>query len=244
MKGIPRLRKLVLRSLAALLVAAGAFVGWRYVTGNFAVLVPGRVLRSRQLSGAELTRTIRTHRVRTVLNLRGCNPDQPWYRNERAATLAAGATQIDVPLASDLWLTRAQARALLEILDTAEPPVLIHCEWGSERTGLVSAFVELLRPGGTLASARAQFSPYYLFLPTAHGRIMSGHVERYAGWLRARGRTHTPERFRQWIVSAYHPGTPSREDWPFDPLPLKVVSRPGDAPILVRPGVATPRARR
>jgi hypothetical protein len=240
----PRFRKLARRSLAAILVAAAAFVGWRYATGNFGTLIPGQVFRSRQLSASGLTRTIQTHRIRTVLNLRGCNPDQAWYRAEHAATLGAGATQIDVPLASDQWLSRAQARTLLEILDTAQHPLLIHCQWGSERTGLVSAFVELMRPGGSIASAQAQFSPYYLYLPTPHGRVMSGHIDRYVGWLRARGLAHTPERFRRWIDTEYHPGIPSRENWPCDPLPLKVVSRPGEAAIQAPAGVAAQGTRR
>jgi hypothetical protein len=129
-------------------------------------------------------------------------------------------------MASDQWLTRDQARVLLDLLQTCERPVLIHCQWGAERTGLASAFVELLRPGGSLESARAQFTPYYLFLPVKDGLVMQAHVERYAAWLEAEGVAHTPARFRRWLTERYEPGSPSREEWPYDPYPLVVVSRP------------------
>ena len=161
-----------------------------------------------------------------MLNLRGSNPDQGWYRSERAATLAAGATQVDVPISSDQWLSRDQARTLLQVLDTSAYPLLIHCEWGAERTGLVSALATLLRPGSSLAEARAQFSLAYLFLPTRDGRVMAGHLDGYEAWLRKHRLTHTPARLRRWLAEVYRPGHPSREHWPSNPYPLVVVTRP------------------
>ena len=50
-------------------------------------------------------------------------------------------------------MSHAQLSAVVDSIEKAEYPMLIHCAWGSERTGLVSAFAELLRPGGTLADA-------------------------------------------------------------------------------------------
>jgi protein tyrosine phosphatase (PTP) superfamily phosphohydrolase (DUF442 family) len=216
----------VRRALAIPLLLAGGFFGVRWGTGNFAAIEPGAVYRSAQLTSGGLARTIRARGVRTVVNLRGCNPATPWYRAERAATLAAGATQVDLAMASDLWLSRAQMRTLVDVLRTAERPILIHCEWGAERTGLAAALVELMRPGGSLASARSQFGPYFLYLPTADGRVMSGHVDAYERWLTAQGEPHTPERFLAYAESAYAPGSPSREEWPYDPYPLVVVTRP------------------
>ena len=115
------------------------------------------------MPASALARTIRDYRIKTVLNLRGSNKD-PWYAAERTATLEAGATQVDIAMSSCIWMSRAQLRTVIETLDTAEYPMLIHCQWGAERTGLVSAFAELLRPGSTLDDARAQFSIRYLFV--------------------------------------------------------------------------------
>ena len=86
-------------------------------------------------------------------------------------------------MSSCVWMSRAQLNALVESLDTAEYPMLIHCAWGSERTGLVSAFAELLRPGSTLADARAQFSLGYLFVRINDGKVMAEHLDQYENWL-------------------------------------------------------------
>lgn len=219
-------RRWIARAALAVVVAGGLAVGLRWATGNLGTVEPDRVYRSAQLWPGQLARVIRDRGVRTVLNLRGPNPESDWYRAERRATLAGGATQVDFPMSSDYWLTRSQARALVEILDSGEPPFLIHCQWGAERTGLVAAFAELLRPGGTLDAALGQFSIRYLYVPTSDGLVMRGHVEQYGDWLRRRGRAHSPEQFRRWIAEGYRPGTPNRDQWPVNPYPLKVVTRP------------------
>jgi protein tyrosine phosphatase (PTP) superfamily phosphohydrolase (DUF442 family) len=221
-----RLRRWIIRPLAVSALLLAIFIGWRYSTGNRGTVIAGRVYRSAQLGPALLDGVLRERGIRTVVNLRGSNPDQAWYRDERAATLAAGATQVDVPLASDLWLSRAQARMLVELIDESEPPLLVHCEWGAERTGLVCAFVELLRPGGSVESALGQFSAWYLFAPVRDGLRMRGHVVAYRDWLRTRRLAHHPDLFRRWVRQEYRPAHPSREDWPYDPYPLKVVTRP------------------
>jgi hypothetical protein len=195
------------------------------VSGNLGVVEPGRIYRSAQLGPEQLRGLIRERGIRTVLNLRGPNPESAWYRDEVAATLDAGAVQVDVPLASDMWLSKDQARTILEVLDGAPRPILIHCEFGAERTGLVSAIVELLEPGRTLADARGQFSLRYLFLPTRDGRVMLGHLDRYASWLRAARLAHSPSAFRRWLLTAYVPPYPnSREHWSCNPYPRKVVT--------------------
>jgi protein tyrosine phosphatase (PTP) superfamily phosphohydrolase (DUF442 family) len=225
-----RIRRWLLRSCLALLLAAGALLGWNLATGNFATVQAGRVYRSGQLRAADLGGKVRSHGIKTVLNLRGAHPEKAWYRAERSATLAAGATQIDVALSSCEWMSRDQARMLVKVLDTCEYPILIHCWRGAERTGLVSAMSELLRPGATLDDARAQFSLRYLFVRAGDGAVMLDHFERYEQWLREQRLEHSPERFHQWVAGGYRPGRPCRELWPFDPSPLVFISRPAPPP--------------
>ena len=224
-------RRVVVAAVAVLALPTAALFGRHGWTNNLATLEPGRVYRAGQMSGPTVARTVRGLKVKTVLNLRGPNPKSAWYRDERAATTGAGARQVDVALASDQWLSRAQLRAVVRVLDTCEYPLLIHCQWGAERTGLVSAVSELLRPGGTLETARAQFSIRYLYLPVGDGTVMAAHLERYAAWLRDRGVSHTPDRFRAWADGGYVPGKPSREDWPYDPHPLVVETPPGPGTV-------------
>jgi hypothetical protein len=232
-----RIRRWVLQPLLGLLLAALGFVGWNLATGNFATVQPGRVYRSGQMRSIDLAAKIRGHAIRTVLNLRGAHPEEAWYRAERSATLAAGAMQVDIALSSCEWMSRDQMRMLLKVLDTCEYPVLIHCWRGSERTGLVAAMSELLRPGATFADARSQFSLRYLFVRMGDGALTLDHLERYEQWLHDRGIGHTPERFRAWVAAGYLPGRPGREEWPYDPFPLVVISRPAPrapAPLPLR----------
>lgn len=228
--------------LCCLILPPVGYVAWDQWTGNFGVIVPGRSYRAGQMSSAMLGGIVRVHGVKTVLNLRGSNPDQAWYRAERAATTAAGATQVDVSMSSCEWMSRAQLRAVIRVLDTCEYPLLVHCQWGSERTGLISAFAELLRPGSTLEDAWRQFSARYLYVRARDGKVMAEHLDQYAAWLKARGATHAPEQFRRWVDAGFQPGVPSREQWPYDPYPLVVVTRPEPSEPRARLGASAEAA--
>ena len=221
------IRTRVIRPALLACLVAGIPVAWLLLASdNFGTVRPGELYRSGQMSGSSVAARVRDNRIRTVLNLRGSHPESPWYRDERDATLGAGATQVDIPLSSCDWMSRAQARALLTVLETAERPILVHCFHGSERTGMVAAFAELLRPGSDLADAERQFTLRHLYTGLGDGVTTRRHLEAYEGWLRLGNLGHTPERFRHWISSEYRPGRPSREHWDFDPYPLVVVTRP------------------
>jgi protein tyrosine phosphatase (PTP) superfamily phosphohydrolase (DUF442 family) len=215
-----------LAALATITLPAVSYLAWDQATYNFGTVQPGRIYRSGQMPATALAETVRNNRIKTVLNLRGANQRDAWYRDEVAASNGAGATQYDVAMSSCVWMSRAQLRAVIHVLGTAEYPMIIHCAWGSERTGLVSAFAELLRPGSTIEQAKAQFSIAYLFVPVGDGKVMAEHLEQYEKWLKENHLTHESAVFRQWVDSGFCPGTPSREQWPYDPYPLVVVTRP------------------
>jgi len=225
-----RIAAWIARPVAAIIIPVLVFVACDQATFNFGEVQPGRIYRSGQMPATALARTLRANRIKTVLNLRGSNATDTWYHDEVAATNAAGATQVDVAMSSCIWMSRAQLRRLIQALDTAEYPILIHCAWGSERTGLVSAFAELLRPGSTLDDARAQFSIRHLFVRVNDGKVMAQHLDQYETWLRTNGMKHDPATFHRWVDQGFKPGVPNREQWPYDPYPLVVITRPGAKP--------------
>jgi hypothetical protein len=229
-----RIAALLALGAAAIAAPALAFVAWDQAHFNFGEVQAGRIYRSGQMPAAALEKILREHRIKSVLNLRGYNPSSAWYRDEVTATHAVGATQNDVAMSSCLWMSRVQLRRIVRLLDESEYPMLIHCSWGSERTGLVSAFAELLRPGSTLEDARAQFSIRHLFLPVNDGKVMALHLEQYERWLRTNGISHDPANFRRWVGQGFKPGIPSREKWPYDPYYLVVITRPGAKPEFER----------
>jgi protein tyrosine phosphatase (PTP) superfamily phosphohydrolase (DUF442 family) len=212
--------------IASVVILVSLYVAWDQATYNFGRVQPGRIYRSGQMPAAALARTIREYHIKTVLNLRGENLGESWYRDELKAARGAGATHIDIAMSSCIWMSRVQLRALVDTIESAEYPLLIHCAWGSERTGLAAAFAELLRPGSTLADARAQFSIWYLFVRANDGKMMAEHLDQYGRWLLACHLEHDPANFRRWVNEAFQPGTPGREEWPYDPYPLVVLRRP------------------
>ncbi len=220
--------------VAATAIPVVLYLAWDQATYNFGTVQPGRIYRSGQMPAAALAHTIRANRIKTVLNLRGSNERDAWYRDEVAATNGALATQFDVAMSSCVWMSRAQLRGLIHVLQTAEYPMLIHCAWGSERTGLVSAFAELLRPGSTIETARAQFSIAYLFVRAGAGKVMAEHLEQYETWLKINGLSHEPAVFLRWVNEGFQPGVPSREQWQYDPYPLVVITRPRTAAGAIR----------
>jgi protein tyrosine phosphatase (PTP) superfamily phosphohydrolase (DUF442 family) len=220
-----RLLRWIARLVAAVVLAGAGYIAWDQATYNFGEVQHGRIYRSGQMPSSSLDRTVRDYKIKTVLNLRGSNKDS-WYAAEREATTDAGATQVDIAMSSCIWMSRAQLRTVVEALDTAEYPLLIHCQWGAERTGLISAFAELLRPGSTLEDARSQFSIKYLFVRVNDGKVMAEHLDQYERWLAERGWKHEPGYFRRWVAEGYRPQLPNREQWPYDPYPLVVITRP------------------
>lgn len=195
------------------------------------------------MSPGALRQALRDHHVRTVLNLRGPNPKERWYREELGATLVEGATQVDIPLSSCVWMSRIQLHTLIRQLDTCDYPVLIHCAWGSERTGLVSAIAVLLRSDGSLDEARSQLTLRHLYVRLGDGRIMAEFLDQYEAWLKATGLAHRPEVFRRWASDEYRPGHPNREDWPYDPSMLVVVTRPEGVSDDLARGLIEPQGR-
>jgi protein tyrosine phosphatase (PTP) superfamily phosphohydrolase (DUF442 family) len=212
--------------IAAVVIPPSLFVAWNQATFNFGVVQPDSVYRSGQMPARALAETVRRYHIKTVLNLRGENLPEAWYQDELAATLAEDATHIDIAMSSCIWMSRDQLRALVQVLESAERPLLVHCAWGSERTGLASAFAELLRARSTMADARQQLSLRYLFAPIGDGKMMAEHLEQYENWLTANHRIHGPDEFRCWVSTGFRPGTPGREEWPYDPYPLVTVKHP------------------
>ena len=201
-----RLRWLLLAALAlvATLLAAPGPVNRFFFDENLIAIVPGAIYRSAQPSGAEMDELIRRLGLRSVLNLRGERGGSDWLAEERAVTSAHGAEHHTVRLSAKRMPPAPRLREIVEILDTAPRPLLLHCQGGVERSGLAGA-VAVLLDGGDLDAARAQFSPSKGFVSWISRSHLPRVVEQYADWLDAQGVEHTPDRFRRWVAEHYHP---------------------------------------
>jgi protein tyrosine phosphatase (PTP) superfamily phosphohydrolase (DUF442 family) len=188
-------------------VAAGGFEVHRiYFASNWRPLLPGRVYRSAQLSHDEFVTRIREHGIRTVVNLRGCCSDFDWYRDEARATAELDIAQEDVTLSATRLPPPDELRRLVEVIDRAEYPFIIHCRQGVDRTGLAAAVILLLTTDSSLADARGQLGLRYGHVAFGPTRAMTQFFDLYERWLAARGMSHSRDAFRQWAVHEYCPG--------------------------------------
>lgn len=118
---------------------AACYAGYLASTDNFHAIVPGEAYRSAQPSAADIDRLVADRGIRTIVNLRGPNSGKAWYVAEREAAARDRITMIDFPLSSRKVLSPERALVLVRLLRTAAKPLLIHCESGADRSGLVSA---------------------------------------------------------------------------------------------------------
>lgn len=87
----------------------------------------------------DLERYARDHGIRTVINLRGANPSEAWYRDEVATARRLGLRHIDFRMSAKRGITNEEAWRLIQVMRDAPKPLLIHCESGADRSGLASA---------------------------------------------------------------------------------------------------------
>jgi protein tyrosine phosphatase (PTP) superfamily phosphohydrolase (DUF442 family) len=123
---------------AGLVASAGALAVWRIATHNEAVVVPGRLYRSGQLDAAEFRDMIGRDHIRSVINLRGPNGKQAWYRDELAVCRQLRVQHYDVNLSAGHLPRPAEAAKLLADLEAAPRPILVHCNSDCNRTGFAA----------------------------------------------------------------------------------------------------------
>lgn len=132
---------------AATVLGCAAAIGGAYLFieshGNLHAVEPHVLYRSAQLDKQQLTDAIQSLGIKTVLNLRGPNQGKDWYDDEVVAVQSAQVKHIDFALSAQHDLSLAQMNELMRIIDKSPKPVLVHCNGGSDRTGLVSALYEL-----------------------------------------------------------------------------------------------------
>jgi protein tyrosine phosphatase (PTP) superfamily phosphohydrolase (DUF442 family) len=162
-------------------------------------VIPQVLYRSAQLSAGRLERCVRAHGIRSVVNLRGANPQATWYQEEQEAALRLGVDYHDFSLTSRICPPSQEMVELIRLLDHCQTPVLLHCEAGTDRTGLGVAIWLLLEADTSLEDAERQLSLSYGCFPgRERTRWIHEFLHTYQEWLTKAGYAHTPQHFRQW----------------------------------------------
>jgi protein tyrosine/serine phosphatase len=137
-------------------------------------VVPAKLYRSGQLTAYGLEQAIAQYGIRTVINLRGEEPDPDLGggQGEREFCAAHGVRYVHLgvhPERDDLFPTGEHPERPLppfvqEFLNTmddpANCPVLIHCAGGKHRTGLLAASYRIVNQDYSAAQASAEMMSY------------------------------------------------------------------------------------
>jgi predicted protein tyrosine phosphatase len=186
---------ILLPSLAFLAILAYGYIFFRT---NIHQVIPGKVFRSAQLSPEKLRQVVQQHHIQSVINLRGPNPETVWYQKEVTASHKMNVRHYDVRLSSQILPTTKVLRQLIEVLQTAPRPLLLHCLSGVDRTGLASAIVLILN-NEPLQTAEQQFSwHYFVMSDKSVGKLVFSH---YDAWLAKNHRAPTKNQFLDWAYS-------------------------------------------
>ena len=131
------------------------------IQGNFYTITPGEAYRSAQPGAKKLERYLKQYGIKSIINLRGKNPDKAWYQEELKVSKDSGAALYSVALSSKHPPDEKELKELIRIFNNAPRPVLIHCKRGADRTGLVAAMWKVFVDKEPKREAKKQLSPFY-----------------------------------------------------------------------------------
>jgi protein tyrosine/serine phosphatase len=174
-----KLRSYIISAFLLFLFLSGGYAAYILKTGNFHEITQGEAYRSAQLDRDELQHCIKKYNIKTIVNLRGENPDQKWYREEMAVSKEFNVAHYDVSLSASLEPDGKDIRKLMEIFESAPRPVLIHCQAGADRSGLVAAMWKVIVDKETKTSAEKQLTIWHGHIPLGGTIAMDRFFEKW-----------------------------------------------------------------
>lgn len=137
---LKRLR-IILLVFLVIVIPLGYYLTFFVFKGNFREVVPQKVYRSAQPSPEQLKKWVRQYGIRTVINLRG--DAGKIAEDERTVVSQLGVKMISIPLTASSLPTGSSLAKLIQTIETAEQPMLIHCRGGVDRTGMASTLAAI-----------------------------------------------------------------------------------------------------
>jgi len=165
---VPTIKRLAILLASILSLAfggVGLYLAALQSGDNFHTVVPGELYRSAQPTAALIAEYQENYSIKTIINLRGDNTGSDWYDAEVDEAKKLGIAHVDFRMSSRRMMTADQFSQIIDVLQKAEKPVLIHCNSGSDRSGLVAAlYVAAIAKLGEEA-AESQISFRYGHIP-------------------------------------------------------------------------------
>ena len=165
--------------------------------GNVHTVVPGKVYRSAQLTGSNLDTVLTQDHIATEINLRGGDMSKAWYKSELQLCQEHGTKHYDITMSARSLPTPTKMAMLLNVLDTAPYPVLIHCSAGADRTGLACTLYENVYQHVPLDQAEDEQLTWH------HGHFWFGATHAMNDFFNLYRSTGDGMSLREWILKRY-----------------------------------------
>ncbi len=181
-------------------VSLGCYLYFFVIRANFREVVPGKVYRSGQPSPAQLRRWINRYGIKTVINLRG-NVGKI-TEQERAAANELGVKMITIRFKASSLPTKDSMHSLIQAIETAEQPILLHCNSGIERSGMASTLAAMAIGKESYDTAKWQaYVPPGPWKRDSHGKYVhiSDTLKLYERYCQSNGiDTNDWHEFKKW----------------------------------------------
>ena len=195
---------------AAVFLALFGFISYIGVLGgNVRTVDAGRVYRSAQLTGNgydgvsarlvgnSLDSVLHRYGIHTVVSLRGGSEKDRYYREEAAVCTQDNVDQVNVPFSAQHLPSPETINKLLDTFEHARYPIIIHCQAGSDRTGLAAAlYIHLYRRLPIDEAQREELTWRYGHFPIQKTRRMDTFFDLYRS-------TSNGQDLRTWIARTY-----------------------------------------
>ncbi|MGD0585921.1 MAG: dual specificity protein phosphatase family protein [Oryzomonas sp.] len=157
--------KMILFSIIIPLIGAAIYALFVTEQDNFHQITKGEAYRSAQMDRDKLMYCLRNYHIRSILNLRGKDLLENWYIDELKISEECNVIHYDVSLSAYAEPTKEETQILMNIIKAAPRPILIHCQAGADRTGLVAAMWKVIVDKESKGEASKQLSILYGHLP-------------------------------------------------------------------------------
>jgi len=162
----------------SLALISGVYYEYNFKTGNFHAITAGEAYRSAQLDKAQLNYYTNKYKIKSILNLRGKEPESQWYKDELKVSNARRITHYDITLSALCEPTDKDVAEMIDIFKSAPRPILIHCLGGADRSGLGAAIWKRVIDKEPKSKAARQLSLPYGHLPFGKTRVMDKRFEK------------------------------------------------------------------
>lgn len=157
------------------------------------------IYRSAQLKPPALEKLIKEKNIDVVLNLRGSSHES-WYQDEKALCSRLGIKYYAYGFSVNRPPDKKRFLNLLDVLDYVKKhnsKLLIHCKAGADRTGMMSAVIQIYLYNFSVEEAASKsLNLWYGHLPDPNGALEQV-IQRYKPYQKQMT-------FREWILTKYN----------------------------------------